>query len=330
MGKSIFRYLSLYFISLIWVSILILIFPEIPSITDYLNYEKMWTSTYEDTGFYPGFIFLREVFIFLSLPFSVFQVFTASLYFFSLFALSLHFTKNFHQYRPLIYISMFLLCFFSYPLFKSYTLVKSFLSFSVFNIALLCYSNGLLRNKVVFLAPLFISPITLPIVLTQFLDLPARLRRQLFAFISNLKVIYTSYALIQKKAIYSFVLSLFFVFFVVTFLLRASLFSSPDYLDIMFLFMVHKFNYYFSPSLVALFVGMVLVFAVIMPSFSVYFLIITLMLLFNYQRTSILLPTFCLLVIINRPSYRPFAAFLLTCYSFYNFYKALAIAPSLL
>lgn len=323
-SKKFYFYLLFYSLCLFWAIALTILFPEILFVTDFETYNLMWTTDFEDTGFYPIFIFLRELFLIFSLPYSFFQVFSASLYIFSNLTLAASSGKS----KSITIFVTLLICLFSFPLIKSFSLVKSFLSLSCFNLACLLYWNGFFRNKLFFILPIFASPIALPLVLTQVTEYPCKIRSYILNIPANLRSKLKIKFISLPKGTF---LNLFYMFLCMTIFLlvflRAPLFALSDPLANLTAFFLGKFYYYFNPALTLIAIITVFFFFVVFPRLCFPVAIVLSMLVMGYQRTSILIPTFCLLFIKNQPSFRIYGLLLLITYSTYNVFKISSLFP---
>ena len=124
--KSYFWILLILIFSCVYTSYFISSYPQVLYLTDHQNYLLVFSGEGEDTGFYPLFIALKEIFRFFSIDYSVFQhlvgiSFVTSCIFFFRYLYTNYFRFTFVE---LLTVCAFVL--FSYPFVKSFSLRRIF------------------------------------------------------------------------------------------------------------------------------------------------------------------------------------------------------------
>jgi len=167
---------------------------EIAQLTDYATYQSIFKGDSEDVGFYPVFIAIKNIFVYFSIPFSIFQIGVSSLYTISIcifIVLSLSSLKIRNKSIILISIAIAIAySLFSYSSLKAFSLVKFYLSISI-----LGFSCLTIRPKYIELASpsifnlalaLFASPQTSPALLLYLNQSLGKFFLQFVAIVSNL------------------------------------------------------------------------------------------------------------------------------------------------
>jgi hypothetical protein len=258
----LFSFFTVFYKLFIYVS-----FPNIAQLTDFLNYDAIFRGHTEDTGFYPVFISIKNIFVYFSIPYPVFQITVSSLYTISVCTFLLSSmeslklkSKSIVMTSALIAIAYSLL---SYSSFKSFSLVKFYLSISIlgFSCCIIRPNNISLTSPSLFnlAGALFTSPQTLPALLLYSND---RIRQHRSSISNVLKKLRIRLSLSPKKLLQLMllVLSLLTVWFLVS-LSTLLADGSSDIASILFTSLTHKFSTYLSPDLL----GLLLFFCLLCP-----------------------------------------------------------------
>ena len=148
----------------IWPIIFVYLFPKVLQLTDYDNYFLIFSGTAEDTGFYPLFIIIKEIYRLSGFNYYFFQIFNASLYSFS--TLFIYFKSSLSprvRIRNKIFLDILIILstLISFYFFKSFNLIKVFLAISWLNISLTLFTKNSFEYYLFNAFGILISPLAL-------------------------------------------------------------------------------------------------------------------------------------------------------------------------
>lgn len=179
----------------IWPIILVYFFPKVLTLTDYDNYSRIFSGTAEDTGFYPLFIIIKEFYRLTNLDYSIFQIFNASLYSFSILFIfyksplsPINKLKNKFFLELLIVFSTFI----SFYLLKSFNLIKVFLAISWLNISITLFKKNTINYYVFSSLSILISPLAIFPNLFIFSNFVLKIRNYFIKILFDLKLKFNS------------------------------------------------------------------------------------------------------------------------------------------
>ena len=338
--KSYFWILLILIFSCFYTYYFISSYPQVLYLTDHQNYLLVFSGEGEDTGFYPLFIALKEIFRFFSIDYSVFQhlvgiSFVASYIFFFRYLYSNVFSLTFVE---LLTVCAFVL--FSYPFVKSFSLVKSFLSLSsllvVFVVSESCPISRPL-GAVLPIVPSLFSPISLPFTLLFYIPLIGKLKYFLFSLFTRWRPLTLKLNLpkssLSRRNLYAFGWFFGLLFIAIQLITRSIIFdqrSLTDSLPLVYELFVDKFLVYIGASNFVLLAFASLGLLSFLPlSIGILGIIFAYSVLVGFGRVSIFIPFILPFLCKYFPSYKPFLRLLLFAYMFFCVNRGLVLLGDL-
>ncbi len=334
--KSLCVVFIILLLSYFYVVFFLSIFPNTLFVTDFNIYTDIFSGDSEDTGFYPFYIALKELFRLIGLNYSHFQYFSGTIFVFSNTLFLNYIYKKFYSGLLLEILLAYGFIFCSFPLIKSFTLVKSFLSLSLLLLVFLILRNKSLPRIINFtlpLLPIFISPLSLPFSSLLYVPIIAQSKSYLISLCARFSLPRFSIPhpfLTSRLRVYTLLLivsSLSVLSFSILLILRSPIFSGLDLVESIFsvydLFS-HKFDSYFPAVNWLLVLFSIFLFLVVFPtSSSLLSIIFAYSAFVGFGRVSIFLPYTLVSCSVFYPRFRPLFRTLLSAYMTFGIVKGL-------